>query len=252
MSPIRGRAKRYCRRLRKVRQLANLASYLSNRAQSRTAKRELYFSGSVYYLDEALRCLAFASSIYSSDKLDQRSRYWTNLGSAAYLLNILESSNPGAYPWPVYAVNPRKPFLSLNQFLDVFTYRSDGTLVPDAFIWAWKTCRHAKASTNVRLAWNDISYPISPHDICTWIDQLLECHLINLYRRGLAWLVIFPKSFQTPALLPLFTNGAERIRGKHSRYLDNGRIMSQNRYDDCREWPSLPPCMREWTQLNDR
>lgn len=246
MSPIRGRAARYCHRIQTVRRLARLVIHLNNRACGGRAYGQVYFSGAVHYLTEALRGLAFASAIDSPASIEQRSRFLTPHCHGSYILNTLEFSNPGAFPWPVAEATRTSPYYSLQQFLGKLEYRTENVMTPDVFIWSWRACKYARTSVNVRSAWGEVAGGITPKAIASSIISLLECHLINLYRRGLAWLVIFPSCSSRPSAIPVFSKGSQKIKSKFSRNKRNGRLFFQTRYRESRVWPALVPSMKNW------
>jgi hypothetical protein len=92
----------------------------------------------------------------------------------------------------------------------------------------------------VAAAWRSLSKSIGPSDVAHALMKTLECHIVNLYRRGMAWIVIYPDSFIKPAVIPVFDRGANRIRSPFSRYWKDGMLWSTARFRECRKWPETP------------
>lgn len=238
MTPLRGRAGRYCRRIERARDLARLVVSKSVLPRGFKGEYDFVFGGTVYYLRRALRELAFASAVGSSEKLEAQSRFLTAHHHGASILNSLEASNPGAFPWAVCPKSLDGGRLSLSDFVDGLRYRTDQCLTPDFFMWSWRACQYSLTSLNVAAAWRSLSKSISPADVGNALINLLECHIVCLYRRGMAWVVIFPESYEKPAVIAVFDRGGEKIRSPFSRYWENGRLMTRSRYRESQEWPA--------------
>lgn len=241
MTPIRGRAARYCRRIESVRDLANLVITKDAFSKDFKGERDYIFGATVYYLRRALRELAFASAVQSSENLEARSRYYTTHCHGSFILNSMEFSNPGAYPWPLTLSSINNSKLSLASYVAELEYRPNSCLTPEYFIWAWRVCNYSINCLNVGAAWRGLSEAIRPANVAEALLELLQCHMVSLYRRGVAWIVICPPASGRAAVIPVFDRGADRIRCPYSRYKEYGKIMHRYRYRESRDWPSLPP-----------
>lgn len=174
MSPTRGRVARYCGRINEVRKLAQIAIWLEMNPNPIGMTRAIAFSAAVYHLRSALRQLAFASALPTSDELEKICRYWTSHSHGSYILNMLEASNPGAFPRPIDVSTLYQPATSLQEFVDGLVFKNEQSLSDNSFMWAWRTCKYAENSLDVRSAWCSIANGIRPSHVARALLSLLD------------------------------------------------------------------------------
>lgn len=246
MSPTRGRAARYCRRIESVRQFSKKVIEWDELSARCKKNRKVFFSSSVHCLRHALRSLAFASSVESQEELERRSRYYTTNCHGSFLLNIMECSNPGSYPWPITKTSLNNPCLSSASYIAALEPRQDSSLTTEAFIWSWRICAYSINSLDTQREWTSIAGPVRPRHIAYALSDLLECHVVSLYRRGYAWVVLLPRTRGIAAVIPIFNRGLETFRSRQSRIRERRGIVSKFQYRESDDWPNVPPQIMNW------
>lgn len=246
MCPIRGRVLRYCHRLRLIRNLAHSAIHYDSTSKQSKEDADISLGLAVHCMRHALRHLAFASAVNNTEQLEGLSRFYTTHNYGAHILNMMEMHNPGAYPYPLHRHSVSNPKASLNEYISALQTRRQSCLTPKAFIWSWKVCCLAVNSLNIPKVWHSYSSGIRPRHIAFALLSLLDCFVVNLYRRGFAWIVMAPTSGDAPAVIPLFNRSDSRLIDPSLRRTEFGKTYCRHRYYDPRDWPQPPPELINW------
>lgn len=246
MCPLRGRALRYSNRLRVVSNLAERTIQYDRTSSLSGGNGQTSFGIAVHCLRQALRQLAFSSSVVRSAKIDGLSRFYTTHNYGAHFLNMMEMHNPGAYPVALdrASVCNQKP--APIQYLDGIKARYEGCLTPILFIWSWKICCLAINSLSIRDVWRGLSSGIRPRHIALALLAVLSCHMIGLYRRGYTWIVMHQRPDYHTAVIPLFNISDPRLVDPSLRTTEFGRTYRTLRYHEPRDWPHPPPELLHW------
>lgn len=246
MCPLRGRALRYSNRLRVVSNLADRTIQYDSTPSLSGGNGQTSFGIAVHCLRQALRQLAFASSVVSSAKIDHLSRFYTTHNYGAYFLNMMEMYNSGAYPVALDRDSVCNPKLAPIQYLDGIKARYDTCLTPIPFIWSWKICCLAINSLSIRDVWNSLSSGIRPRHIAFALLELLSCHMISLYKRGYTWIVMHQGPDFRTVVIPLFNVFDTRLIDLSLKRTEFGKTYCTHRYHEPRDWPKPPPELLHW------